>query len=39
MAHADVTRTMFFDRIRSKDKQLLLDDDIAHGEIEVAPIA
>lgn len=39
IANAGVTRTAFFDRIRAADKQFLFDADIAHGEIEAAPVA
>ena len=39
LAHIDVTRSVFYDRIRSTDKQFLLDPDIAHGDIHDAPIA
>ncbi|MCK4340370.1 MAG: alpha/beta fold hydrolase [Phycisphaerae bacterium] len=37
IANADVTRTAFFERIRSADKEFLLYEDLAHGEIEAAP--
>ncbi len=39
IANAAMTRTAFFDRIRARDKQFVLDEDIAHGEIEAAPVA
>lgn len=39
IANADVTRAAFFDVIRSADKEYLFDPDIAHGEIEAAPVA
>ncbi len=39
IANAAVTRSAFFDRIAATDKEFLLDDDIAHGEIEAAPVA
>jgi alpha-beta hydrolase superfamily lysophospholipase len=39
IANADVTRTAFYDRIRATDKQFLLYGQIAHGELEAAPVA
>jgi pimeloyl-ACP methyl ester carboxylesterase len=39
VANAEVTRTAFYERIRSVDKQLLFYEEIAHGELEAAPIA
>jgi alpha-beta hydrolase superfamily lysophospholipase len=39
IANAEVTRTAFFERVRSKDRQWLLYPEIAHGELEAAPIA
>lgn len=39
IANADVTREVFFNRIRSEDKTLHEFDDIAHGDFEYAPVA
>jgi len=39
IANADVTREAFFDRIRSRDKEFLLFDDLTHGEFEYTPAA
>lgn len=39
IAHPALTRTAFFNRISSRDKQFLLYPPIAHGEIEAAPYA
>ena len=39
IANAGVTREAFFDRIEAADKEFLLYDEIAHGEIEAAPVA
>jgi pimeloyl-ACP methyl ester carboxylesterase len=39
IANAEVARRAFFDRIRATDKHFILDPDIAHGEIEAAPVA
>jgi len=39
IANPDVTRERFFDRIASEDKSWLFLEEIAHGEIEAAPIA
>jgi len=39
IANATFTRSAFYDRIVTRDKEFLLDDDIAHGEIEAAPVA
>lgn len=39
IANADVTREVFYDRIRSADKQFMRFDDLAHGEFEYSPAA
>lgn len=39
IANAEVTRTAFFERIPAADKCLLFYEEIAHGELEAAPIA
>lgn len=39
IANAEITRQHYFEVIRSSDKEWLFDKDIAHGEIEAAPIA
>lgn len=39
IANASFTRSAFYDRIAAADREFLLDPDIAHGEIEAAPIA
>lgn len=39
IANAAVTREVFFDAIRSADKEFLLLEDLAHGEFEAAPVA
>lgn len=39
IASAEVTRELFFDRIRSSDRAFKLYESIAHGEFEYAPIA
>jgi alpha-beta hydrolase superfamily lysophospholipase len=39
IANARLTRRAFFDRIRAVDKQFLLFGEIAHGELEAAPVA
>lgn len=39
IANAEVVRSAFFDRIRAVDKRFLYYADIAHGELEAAPIA
>jgi alpha-beta hydrolase superfamily lysophospholipase len=39
IANAHVTRTDFFDRLRARDRTFLLYEEIAHGELEAAPIA
>jgi pimeloyl-ACP methyl ester carboxylesterase len=39
IANAACTRSAFFDRLPAADKQFLLFDDIAHGELEAAPVA
>ncbi len=39
IANADVTREVLFERLSSTDKTYRLYDEIAHGEIEAAPIA
>ncbi|MGD8453019.1 MAG: alpha/beta fold hydrolase [Phycisphaerae bacterium] len=39
IANADVTREIFFDRVRSADKEIRVYPEIAHGEFEAAPIA
>jgi len=38
IANAGVTNAMFFQRIRSADKEFLLFEDLAHGEFGVAPV-
>ena len=39
IANADVVRAVFYERISAIDKNFLYYEDIAHGEIEAAPIA
>ncbi len=39
IANAEVTRTVFHERIASNDKQWLLFEDMAHGEFEYSPAA
>jgi alpha-beta hydrolase superfamily lysophospholipase len=39
IANADMTRREFFDRIASQDKTFRYYEEIAHGEMEAAPIA
>jgi alpha-beta hydrolase superfamily lysophospholipase len=39
IANAGVTRTAFFERIPAADKRLLYYEEIAHGELEAAPVA
>ncbi|MEW6253639.1 MAG: hypothetical protein AB1716_23585, partial [Planctomycetota bacterium] len=39
IANAEVTRNAFFDRVRSADRQWLFYPEIAHGELEAAPVA
>ncbi len=39
IACAAVTRAEFFERIRSADKEFRLYPEVAHGELEAAPIA
>jgi alpha-beta hydrolase superfamily lysophospholipase len=39
IANAEIVRSVFFDRIRSVDKRFLYYEEIAHGELEAAPIA
>ncbi len=39
IANHEVTRAAFYDRIRSQDKMWLFDVEIAHGEIQAAPVA
>lgn len=39
IANAGITRSDFFDRIAARDKVFLLFEEIAHGELEAAPIA
>jgi pimeloyl-ACP methyl ester carboxylesterase len=39
IANAALTRRAFFHRIRAVDKQFLLFEEIAHGELEAAPVA
>lgn len=39
IANAVVLREAFYERIASQDRELLLFEDIAHGEFEAAPIA
>jgi len=39
IANAEVTRTAFFERIPAADKRFLFYEEIAHGELEAAPIA
>lgn len=39
IANAEIVRSAFFDRIRSADKRFLYYEEIAHGELEAAPIA
>ena len=38
IANAGVTNDVFFQRIRSTDKQFLLFEELAHGEFGVAPV-
>ena len=38
IANADVTREVFFERIRARDKDFRLYEGLAHGEIEAAPV-
>jgi alpha-beta hydrolase superfamily lysophospholipase len=39
IANAEVTRTAFFERIPAEDKRFLFYEEIAHGEVEAAPVA
>lgn len=39
IANARVTETAFYERVGATDKAWLFDPDIAHGEIEAAPVA
>jgi pimeloyl-ACP methyl ester carboxylesterase len=39
IAHAGVTRDVFFDRCRAEDRTFLLFEDVSHGEFEAAPVA
>lgn len=39
IANAEMTRRHFFERIPAADKQLLYFEEIAHGELEAAPVA
>lgn len=39
IAHPDVTRSAFFERVRSADREMLVFPEMAHGEFEAAPIA
>jgi hypothetical protein len=39
IANAAVTRHAFFDRIPAADKRFLFYEEIAHGELEAAPVA
>ncbi|HQL54388.1 MAG: alpha/beta fold hydrolase [Phycisphaerae bacterium] len=39
IANADVVRREFFERISATDKQYLFYEEIAHGELEAAPVA
>jgi alpha-beta hydrolase superfamily lysophospholipase len=39
IASPEVTRAAFFDRVASADKTFLFDPDVAHGEVEAAPVA
>ncbi len=39
IAHPQVTREVFFDRVASRDRTLRVFETIAHGEFEYAPIA
>ncbi len=39
IANVEVTRSVFFQRIASTDKQFLFYEEIAHGELEAAPVA
>jgi pimeloyl-ACP methyl ester carboxylesterase len=39
IANPGLTRKAFFDVIPARDKQFMLFDEIAHGELEAAPIA
>ena len=39
IANAEVTRTAFFERVASTGKKWLFYPEIAHGELEAAPIA
>jgi pimeloyl-ACP methyl ester carboxylesterase len=39
IANAEVTRTVFFERIQSADKTCRVYEGIAHGEFEAAPVA
>ncbi len=39
IAHPEFTRTAFFERIAAQDREFLLFEPIAHGEIEAAPYA
>ena len=39
IANHDVTRTAFFERVTAADKRFLFYEEIAHGEVEAAPVA
>lgn len=39
IANPDIVRSVFFDGIASDDKEFMFDPDVAHGEIEAAPLA
>ncbi|RMF77715.1 MAG: alpha/beta fold hydrolase [Planctomycetota bacterium] len=39
IANAEICREVFYDRIRSEDREIHVFDDIAHGDFEYAPVA